>query len=99
MPEIAYNQENAGICLCYDCPVQTKSTCAQGKYAPISATVGTVDPPAAADLPGLYCASGVAACDDLDFSKTCQCMVCTVYDDNALARSKYCEEGSASKVG
>ena len=49
------------------------------------------------DMPGPYCANGVAGCKDLDFSKTCMCSGCQVFKDFSLARGKpvsyFCRDG------
>jgi hypothetical protein len=65
----------------------------------VSAALSSADPPPAADLPGLYCSSGVATCQDLDFDGICRCMGCVVYAENVLDQSKYCRRGSAAKIG
>ncbi|MHB1323795.1 MAG: DUF2769 domain-containing protein [Coriobacteriia bacterium] len=52
------------------------------------------------DVPRLYCAAGLATCDDLDFDKDCQCpKACHVYRENDLAQWKYCMRGSAAEIG
>ena len=99
MPDVPYTRKNASACRCYACPVQTSSPCAQGKVADVYATLATSEPPAAADLPGMYCATGVAVCTDLDFEKMCQCMGCAVYLESGLDQWKYCKRGSASEIG
>jgi hypothetical protein len=52
------------------------------------------------DMPGPYCANGVAACNDFDFSKTCICPGCQVYKDFNLTKAKptnyFCKEGKAT---
>jgi hypothetical protein len=85
-------------CVCAECPVQEESSCAADKNAAMEAGGETMPMPSAADFPGLYCANGKAVCDDLDFTQTCICMECPVYDDNGLRGSKYCERGSAAEV-
>ncbi len=51
------------------------------------------------DMPGPYCANGVAVCKDLDFSKTCICPGCQVFKDFNLLKAKpttyYCKDGIA----
>lgn len=99
MPEVPYIQKNAARCQCYGCPVQKESACAQEKYAAVSGSLATGEPPVHADLPGLYCSAGTAVCDDLDFSGMCQCMGCAVYAENSLAQWKYCKRGAAAQIG
>ena len=49
------------------------------------------------DIPGPYCANGVAFCKDLDFSKMCICGSCQVFRDFNLNKSKpmnyFCRDG------
>ena len=55
--------------------------------------------PKTEDMPGPYCANGVAACKDLDFSKMCQCGGCPVYFEHSLIKGQpnmfYCRDGKA----
>jgi hypothetical protein len=55
--------------------------------------------PSAQDMPGMYCATGKAMCDDLDYDQGCDCPACAVWVDNHLDSLKYCSKGSASRVG
>ncbi len=101
MPEVAWTADNAKTCLCSGCPVQAASACVaglQGKKAAAMAA-GMDQMPAAKELAGLYCSSGKATCEDLDFSKNCLCMGCPVYRANGLDEWKYCERGSAAEIG
>ena len=49
------------------------------------------------DFPGPYCANGVAICNDFDFTKTCICGSCQIYQKNNLAKAKpnlyFCKDG------
>jgi hypothetical protein len=49
------------------------------------------------DMPGPYCANGVAACKDLDYEKTCSCSICQVFKDFNLSKGKpmnyFCRDG------
>jgi hypothetical protein len=100
MPEVPLTAHNATRCLCYACPVQIDSACATAKYAAVSASLGADgDMPPAADVPGMYCSSGLAVCDDLDFSGMCRCMGCDVYAEMGLDQWKYCQRGSAAQIG
>ena len=53
--------------------------------------------PKAENMPGPYCANGVAACKDLDFNKTCMCNGCEVFKHFSLSKGKpnnyYCRDG------
>ncbi len=52
------------------------------------------------DMPGPYCANGVATCTDLDFSKMCICPSCQVFKDFNLMKAKptsyFCKDGKAT---
>jgi len=49
------------------------------------------------DMPGPYCAIGMAVCKDLDYTKTCLCSSCPVFRDFGLGKGKpniyYCKNG------
>ena len=53
--------------------------------------------PKADDMPGPYCANGVAVCKDFDFVKACMCSSCQVFKNFNLAKGKpvlyYCRDG------
>lgn len=53
--------------------------------------------PKTEDMPGPYCANGVAFCKDLDFNKMCICSGCQVFKDYNLKKAKpvkyYCKDG------
>lgn len=100
MPEVPFNQRNAARCLCYACPVQKDSACASAKHAAVSASLSDASATLiAADVPGAYCSSGLAVCDDLDFSGMCRCMSCDVYAEMGLDQWKYCQRGAAAQIG
>ena len=52
------------------------------------------------EMPGPYCANGIAACKDLDFTKMCVCSDCQVYTDYHLMKAKpalyFCKDGKAT---
>ena len=52
------------------------------------------------DMPGPYCANGVAVCKDFDFSKMCICSNCQVFKDFNLAKTRpniyFCKDGKAT---
>jgi hypothetical protein len=56
--------------------------------------------PKVEDMPGPYCANGVAVCKDLDFSKMCICSGCQVFKDFKLSKAKpmsyFCKGGKAT---
>lgn len=101
MTSVDFTKDNMMSCLCGGCPVQAESACVAEKSAALTSELdaSSATMPAAAAVPGLYCATGVAACDDLDFTQTCSCPQCPVYAANALTQWKYCERGDASSLG
>jgi hypothetical protein len=52
------------------------------------------------DMPGPYCANGVAVCKDFDYSKMCICNGCQVFKDLNLNKAKpniyFCKDGKAT---
>jgi hypothetical protein len=61
---------------------------------------GAMGMPSAQDVPRVYCSSGTATCDDLNFEEQCQCpKTCQVYRENDLSQWKYCQRGSAAMIG
>lgn len=61
---------------------------------------GAMGDPMPGDVPRVYCASGMATCDDLDFGQQCLCpKTCAVYRENQLDQWKYCQRGSATEIG
>ncbi len=96
--KVAFNAENTGTCLCPKCPVQTKSRCVSDKMATINDALAKqpLNPEA---IPGVHCATGVAACKDLDPSQTCSCFDCAVFSKHDLASATpvgyYCQDGFA----
>jgi hypothetical protein len=101
MPSVEFSKDNMMKCICGSCPVQTESACAAEKNAMIKTAMesGMESMPAEGAVPGLYCATGVAACDDLDLSKHCICPGCPVLTENGLTQNKYCERGNAETIG
>lgn len=49
------------------------------------------------EFPGPYCANGVAICKDFDFTKTCMCGSCQIFNKYNLAKAKpslyFCKDG------
>lgn len=100
MPAVEFNTDNLMKCICTSCPVQAESPCAADKNAMLVDAMESMDSMPAPDaVPGLYCSTGTAACDDLDFSKHCICPGCMVFTENALTQNKYCQRGSAATIG
>lgn len=111
MAKVAFTMENGMKCICSKCPVQGGSPCAQEKIAKMKKTM-VADPsqgmaaqmampmPAPADVPGLYCSTGKAACTDIDFKQMCICGNCPIWAENKLASGMpmgyFCRDGKSS---
>ena len=97
-PRVPFTIANIKKCVCGKCPVQANSQCSKNKMADIAEALGH-SPLQAAAIPGLYCATGKAACTDLDMSKMCMCGACPIYDEYSLATTTpmgyYCRDGKA----
>lgn len=100
MASVEFTKDNVMKCICGKCPVQAESACIADKSGKLMAGMesGMDEMPAPADVPGLYCSTGVASCDDLDFSQDCICPGCPVHVENGLTQWKYCERGSAAEI-
>jgi hypothetical protein len=102
MPKVPLSLDNAKKCICGQCPVQAKSTCAKDKLKKLMEMMGKMEPgalPKSEDLPALYCSTGKAACPDLDTEQECICGRCPVWEGYKLAggmpMSYYCRDGEA----
>jgi hypothetical protein len=110
MANIEFNMGTVGKCQCPGCPVQAQSNCAMDKLDTLKKIMGS-DPPEATvakekeimshpeHVPGVYCATGTAACPDLDPNKMCQCSTCDVWKENRLGEGEpggyFCAKGKA----
>ncbi len=94
---VSFTQSNVDKCRCTSCPVQKDSSCVTQKVEAIRARgmTGLSDE----DIPNVYCSQGTASCDDLDFSQSCACPTCAVWQENGLGNYKYCQNGDAEKMG
>ena len=96
--KVPFNVDTITACICPGCPVQAKSKCVAGLKKGVNAALKK-SPLNAAEIPGDYCASGKAACTDLDPSQSCICGDCSLYTQYKLGKGKpggyYCAEGAA----
>ena len=96
--EVPFTQENTQRCLCPRCQVQAKSSCVAEKKAGLEVALSH-NPLVREDIPGQYCGTGTATCDDINPSRPCSCFDCQVYEQYSLAQGKpncyYCMNGSA----
>lgn len=94
MVKIDFSVKNIKRCLCPACPVQKESECAEGKrrimleiaYSSESGMYFERD-----RVPGMYCTTGKALCEDLNFNKDCQCQNCPVYKEYGLKNRYFCK--------
>ena len=95
--QIEFTRENITRCLCPQCPVQAESECAQTKMKMLQESMRGMSPEPS-DVPGMYCTTGTAACNDLDPAKMCNCPNCEVFKENKLAQKEpgayFCQKGA-----
>lgn len=96
--KVDFNTEKVGKCQCPKCPVQAKSTCVSEKLGAINNALSKT-PLLREDIPGVYCSTGTATCQDLDPSQSCICGTCSVFKEYDLADGTpvgyYCRDGHA----
>lgn len=92
MARVAYTRENAEKCWCATCPVQAGSDCARTLDEAARAMDGI---PVPERLPGLYCATGRASCQDLQPVSLCNCPACLVWGENELTGNHFCMLGTS----
>ena len=95
MSKIEFNMENLKKCICYTCPVQVESTCAKEKLVEMK----EMETPEPDMVPGVYCATGKAICNDLDLEQFCHCNECEIWIENKLDEGEplgyFCRDGKA----
>jgi len=101
--KVSYTVENIMKCRCPYCPVQADSVCVKGKLDNLmkeleSTQEGKV--PQSQDVPGLYCSTGKATCQDLNPKKQCICNTCAIWVENHLQNVDpvmyFCLKGKAA---
>jgi len=94
--KVPFTVENIKKCICTECPVQNTSQCVKEKMEKAKEMI-----PEPEDIPGLYCATGVAACKDIDTNQMCICGECPLWEEYNLASGKplgyYCRDGKAKQ--
>ena len=99
MSKVPFNKENAMKCICGDCPVQVGSECSRVKMEKVKEAMEQEKMSESNEVPGLYCASGKAACSDLETDKVCICMQCPLWGEYNLSDGMpigyYCRDGEA----
>jgi hypothetical protein len=95
---VPFTVANVMKCVCTKCPVQTGSQCVRAQMAEMKAALmkSTLE---RQDIPGLYCSTDTATCQDIDTSQPCICGSCPVFGKYELATRQpmgyYCRDGLA----
>ena len=74
--KVPYTLANIEKCMCSLCPVQADSKCAQDKLTSSKAAMKQMprgEVPNPGSVPGIYCSTGKATCQDLNPDKQCIC--------------------------
>jgi len=100
MTRIDFSMENIKKCLCTRCTVQMKSQCVKDKQKiMLLMTQQDLDSAMRMDeerVPGLYCSTGKASCDDIDTKQVCKCNECPIWNNYKLTSQRYfCRDGEA----
>jgi hypothetical protein len=98
--KVQFSQENGMKCICAKCLVQAKSQCSKDKIALVKRLMVEKKMPKPSDVAGLYCASGKASCEDLNFKDGCICGNCPVFKQHVLVAANpvgyYCRDGMSN---
>ncbi len=100
---VPYVRSNIEKCMCSLCPVQADSKCAQDKLQNSKKEMENISSegvPNPKDVPGIYCSTGKATCQDLDFDRQCICGTCEVWKgyglEGANPNNHFCQHGRAT---
>lgn len=100
--KVDFTMENLEKCICGTCPVQVESGCAREKMEKLNEKIKETEGdnlPKPSDIPGLYCAISKTKCEDMDYSKMCQCNECPIWEEYGLIEGEpmgyYCRDGEA----
>jgi len=98
--KVPFTAENVATCICAQCPVQTGSACVKetrAKAKEVARGSGAMLKPE--DVSGLYCATGNAACKDINTRQMCICGDCPIWKEYLLVSGKplgyFCRDGKA----
>lgn len=96
--KVPFTASNVTKCMCPRCPVQGKSQCVSGKMSAIQKSLKSPTLKRE-DIPGEYCATGTASCDDIDTKQSCMCGACPVFSQYKLDKGQpagyFCRDGMA----
>jgi len=101
--KVPYTIENIKRCMCPKCPVQANSKCAMDKLGNLVRELETAregEVPEPQDVPGVYCSTGKATCQDLNPNQQCICNTCAVWNEYHLGEGApsmyFCQNGKAT---
>ena len=103
MQKIDFSMKNIKKCLCTRCAVQIESQCVKDKEKLMLLMKNQdLDSPMMMSperVPGVYCSTGKAVCEDIDTKKVCKCNECPIWNKNSLENSRpdryFCRNGKA----
>lgn len=97
--KVPLTEDNVNKCICGQCPVQAKSECIKSKAANVTVAMNK-SPLQGEDIPGMYCSTGKASCQDIDTNQMCICSGCPLWGEYNLPGGTpmgyYCRDGSAT---
>ncbi len=79
--KVPFTAESVDKCMCGQCPVQQNSSCVKESDSKME-QAKKKNPMQREDIAGLYCASGKAFCNDLNFRTRCNCGTCSIFHDD-----------------
>jgi len=100
--KVPYTIDNIKKCMCPKCPVQADSKCAKDKLNSLTKELGSIQEggvPEPQNVPGIYCSTGKATCQDLNPEEQCICYTCAIWKEYKLGDGTpsmyFCQNGKA----
>ncbi len=100
---VPYISVNINRCRCQQCPVQAESNCTRDKVKSSKKAMESMpegEVPDQEDFAGVYCSTGKATCQDLNFDRQCICGSCEVWEKydlkDANPNNHFCQHGRAT---
>ena len=101
--EVPYARSSINKCRCSQCPVQIDSKCIKDKLESSKTEMSKIpagEVPDPEDVPGIYCSTGKATCQDLNPDRQCICNTCDVWKEYDLEKATpsqyFCQNGIAT---